>query len=295
MLVAPLVSTCLLGGCARPRRRPAPAPLHALVGPPYQSGGVWRYPRARYDADETGLAIVAGQHGRFAADGAAWDAGVAMGGHPTLQLPCIVRVTNLESGLQIVMRLDDRGPEPPSRLLALTPRAAVLLGPGSEPGVLRVRVQVEDGSSRQLTARLGDPDAPALAVAAAPVGDVRSEALAPPPGVPGRPALAAAPPTSGVAVPDAPAAGPLPESVLRVPVRPTALWIDAGGLGQPRYAELLSGRLAGLGAVVVRDQAGPPELAWRVRIGPLAGVAAADAMLDRALRAGVVDARIIVQ
>ncbi len=267
-----------------------------MLGAPYQADGIWRYPRASYDSDETGLAVVATGHGPYATDGVAWDPTALMGAHPTLQLPCVVEVTNLETGLRLSLRLDDRGPPEPSRLLAVTPRAAALLGPGSEPGVLRVRVRVEEGPSRRLTERLGDPDAPPLPLSAAPAGAVRSEALAPPPGVVGRPPPPEqARPAPRVAVDEPAVPARLPEVVTRVPVAATELWIDAGGVGQRRYAELLRARLGGLGAVVTRDPRAAPEVAWRVRIGPLASVATADATLDRVLRAGVVDARIIVE
>ena len=256
---------------------------------------MWRYPRAEYAADQTGLAVVATTHPAYATDGAAWDAAALMGSHPTLQLPSVARVTHLETGRQILVRLDDRGPEAPGRLLAITPRAAQLLGTGSDPTVLRVRLQVEEGASRQLTAELGDPEAPVLSLAAAPSAAVQTETLAPPAGVTSGPSRADRPVPAAM-VP-APSAAPLrlPETVTQVAARPTQLWIDAGGLGQPHAAETLRSRLGSLGARVVREPRARPEEMWRVRTGPWPDVAAADAALDRALRAGVVDPRIVVQ
>ncbi len=286
-----------VGACSRVRRRKPPGPpasAHAVIGSPYQAGGVWRYPRASYDYDETGLAVVTTSHGPLATDGAAWDDAALMGAHPTLQLPSVVRVTNLETGRQILLRLDDRGPIPPSRLLAITSRAAILLGGGTEAGVLRVRVQIDEGPSRQLTAQLGDLDAPPLTVVAAPSEGVTTETL-PPPGASRGPSAITARPVS-VATPVAGAAVPtrMAETILQLPVGATALWIDAGGVGQIRYAEMLRARLAGLGAIIVFDARARPETAYRVRIGPWPTVAAADTTLDRVLRAGVVDARIVV-
>lgn len=289
-----------LGGCAllRRRRKPvAPVPeIHAVLGPPYQAGGIWRYPRASYDYDQTGLAVVAQAHPPYATDGAPWDAEALLGAHPTLQLPAVARVTNLETGRQILLRLDDRGPASPARLLAVTPRAALLLGPGTLAGVLRVRVQVEEAPSRQLTAQFGDPDAPALAVTAAPAEAVRAEALSPPAGAHGQAgfsprATEAGSVTSGAAVVPL----RLPEAIVQLPIRPTQLWIDAGGLSRPRAAEILRDRLRQMGAIVVFDPRSRPEEAYRVRIGPLPDVATADDTLDRALRSGVVGARIILQ
>ena len=50
------------------------------------------------------------------------------GAHKTLPLPCVVRVTNLENGKSIKVRLNDRGPFIAGRHLDLTPRAAKKLG-----------------------------------------------------------------------------------------------------------------------------------------------------------------------
>ncbi len=50
------------------------------------------------------------------------------GAHKTLPLPCIVRVTNLENGKSIKVRINDRGPFIEGRHLDLTPRAAKKLG-----------------------------------------------------------------------------------------------------------------------------------------------------------------------
>jgi rare lipoprotein A len=50
------------------------------------------------------------------------------GAHKTLPLPCIVKVTNLENGKTLKIRLNDRGPFIEGRHLDLTPRAARKLG-----------------------------------------------------------------------------------------------------------------------------------------------------------------------
>jgi rare lipoprotein A len=50
------------------------------------------------------------------------------GAHKTLPLPCLVKVTNLENGKSIKVRINDRGPFIPNRHLDVTPRAAKKLG-----------------------------------------------------------------------------------------------------------------------------------------------------------------------
>ena len=48
------------------------------------------------------------------------------GAHKTLPLPCVVKVTNLENGKSVKMRLNDRGPFIAGRIIDVTPRAAKL-------------------------------------------------------------------------------------------------------------------------------------------------------------------------
>lgn len=63
------------------------------------------------------------------------------GAHKTLPIPCRVRVTNLENGKSLKMRLNDRGPFIPGRIIDVTPRAAAKLG-FKEQGLARARVEV---------------------------------------------------------------------------------------------------------------------------------------------------------
>lgn len=296
-----LLMPAALANCVLFRhRKPAPAPapqVHFVVGAPYQAGGVWRYPRAQFEYEETGLASELGNHPPPMTDGAPYDPDALTGAHPTLQLPSVVRVTNLETGLSVLVRLDDRGPEMPSRAAALSPRAWILLGSGSEAGVRRVRIEVAGPESLALENALA-ADRERLAISAAPAASVTEEALPPPPGVAGEaggagtPVARAAAAAPGPAMPQVPLR--LPERVVQFPVRPTALYVDLGGFSTPRYARVLAARVADLGARVVQLPSAPRDQAFRVRVGPLATAAEADAALDRTLGAGVSGARIVV-
>jgi len=68
----------------------------------------------------------------------AWDVSAA---HKTLPLPCVVKVTNLSNGKSLKMRVNDRGPFIPQRIIDVTPRAAGKLG-FKKQGLTRVRVEV---------------------------------------------------------------------------------------------------------------------------------------------------------
>ncbi len=63
------------------------------------------------------------------------------GAHKTLPLPCLVKVTNLENGKTLKVRINDRGPFIPNRHLDVTPRAAKKLGFHGD-GLTRTRIEV---------------------------------------------------------------------------------------------------------------------------------------------------------
>jgi rare lipoprotein A len=74
-----------------------------------------------------------------------------IGAHKTLPLPCLVRVTNLKNGKSVKVRINDRGPFIPNRLLDVSPRAAKKLG-FYGAGLTTVKVEVlsvGDGSFRR--------------------------------------------------------------------------------------------------------------------------------------------------
>jgi rare lipoprotein A len=63
------------------------------------------------------------------------------GAHKTLPLPCRVKVTNLDNGRSVRLRLNDRGPFIAGRIIDVTPRAAKRLGFRSQ-GLTEVEVEV---------------------------------------------------------------------------------------------------------------------------------------------------------
>lgn len=299
-----------LAGCGLKGSKETPPTVsgpRVVIGQPYQVDGQWRYPRQSFDYNETGLAVAMDRPSGLTANGEAADAAAMAAAHPTLQLPCIVRVTNLDTGLQLVLRVNDRGLRPRGRLIALTPRAYQLLGGGSP--AMRVRVQVMEPESRRLLLQLQNADAPVAAanaddpppvkVAAVPRGTVMAESLPPPPGLRsggGRAAQCAPAPRSATVTPGAdPIPLRLPEQLSRVSPHPGPLYVLVGEFGGLQYAELMRARLAQLGAQTSTSYDAPRDRAYRVRIGPLPSVATADAVLDRALRAGVADARIVAE
>lgn len=256
-------------------------------------GGTWFYPREDFTADLTGLAAVLPDRSGPTADGETGDAGPMTAAMQTLQLPAIVRVTNLENGKAVLVRVNDRGPSSPGRLIGLSRRSAGLLG---IDGVARVRVQVQEAPSLALRDQLNG--GVRLAVAAAPRGSVTAEALAPPSGVGqstrGRSAAGATVATAAVEPDRGTVPERLPEVVSQGAPAPGQLVMRAGSFGQMQYARQVVAKLGGADARVDRVRDGRAER-YQVVAGPFSSVAAADSALDRAMSAGVSDARIVVE
>lgn len=132
-----------LAGCGSTRPHTGAAPAsHFKVGEPYQVDGRWYYPRFENAYDATGIAswYGASYDGHRTANGEIYDVEALTAAHPTLQLPSLVRVTNLENGRSLVLRVNDRGPFLKDRVIDLSQAAARELGFENQ-GLARVHVQ----------------------------------------------------------------------------------------------------------------------------------------------------------
>jgi rare lipoprotein A len=138
-----VAAAMLLTACvSAPRLSPLPSTPVPGTMKPYQVAGHWYYPAEQPHYNEVGLASWYGDgYGcRLTADGEALDPHALAGAHKTLPLPSIVEVTNLETGKKIRVRVNDRGPFVPGRIIDLTHAAAEKLGVYGQ-GVARVRVK----------------------------------------------------------------------------------------------------------------------------------------------------------
>lgn len=121
------------------------------VGNPYTVAGVRYHPREDFNMVETGIASWYGPnfHGKRTANGETYDQNALTAAHRTLQMPSLVRVTNLENGKSVVVRINDRGPFKRGRVIDVSKRAATLLGFVNK-GTAKVRVEVLEKESRQI-------------------------------------------------------------------------------------------------------------------------------------------------
>ena len=267
------------------------------VGNPYQTDGIWYYPREQPDYDETGIASWYGAqfHGKRTSNGEIFDSNALTAAHRTLPMPVNVRVTNLENGRSLVVRVNDRGPFARGRIIDVSKHAAELLG-FYGTGTAKVRVTyVSRAPLPNGTIPSDTPTAIAAALPAAPTGQVEMAALTPVPGV----IVVPAPP---------PAASPaqLPPASPEIVVQPTGqvtqvpvpavthIYVQAGAFSIRSNAERLKDRLASAGNLFISSIDRKGQRLYRVRIGPFDDVSAADAALSRVLGLGSNDAKIIV-
>ena len=273
------------------------------IGKPYQVAGVWYYPREDFDYDESGIASWYGPnfHGKLTANGETFDQNTITAAHKTLPLPTIVRVTNLDNGRALVVRINDRGPFVNGRIIDLSRKSAQLLGI-EEKGTARVRVQVMGDESRALAMRLkGDNPGREAPIAAAPRESVASESLAPPPGTKAAPPRAIQQISKPAGITndqrmDAAAAAAESQigQVTQGKVYATNIFVQAGTFSKPDNARRLQMTLSNLGPVSVQQVNTKGQMLFRVRIGPMASAEDADRVLDRVIAAGQQDARVVV-
>jgi rare lipoprotein A len=202
--------------------------------------------------------------------------------HKTLPLPAYVRVTNLQNGRSVVVRVNDRGPFVANRIIDLSYTAAAKLD------------MLRNGTA-MVEIRTIDLSAPPIVTAAAPIPAPRSDAngvtsaaATPAPGTPA--SLAAAPPV--------PATAPVSAAVTVPAVAPpAALFIQAGAFADPANAEHLAARLrgGGYGKIFVRDDKIAGRRMYRVRIGPVPDVAEFDRVIAALERAGIGDAHLALE
>jgi rare lipoprotein A len=260
------------------------------IGEPYEQNGVWYQPHVQPDYDETGVASWYGPgfHGQRTANGEIFDESGLTAAHPTLPMPVNVRVTNLDNGRSLVLRVNDRGPFARGRIIDVSARAARLLGFYGK-GTANVRVTC-----------LARADAPGPApaetapeiAAAAPAAEVETAALDPVAAAPAAEQIPQSPPADSQptsAVSDSQSAA-IAASVAAV----THIYVQAGAFVARENAERMKSRLSALGNSSISSIDRNGQLLYRVRIGPFDDVGAADAALAQLSGLGSSDAKLVV-
>ncbi|HET8703913.1 septal ring lytic transglycosylase RlpA family protein [Castellaniella sp.] len=190
-------------------------------------------------------------HGEKTANGETYDMYAMTAAHPTLPIPSYARVTRVGTGRSVIVRINDRGPFHPGRIIDLSYVAAAklgLIGPGSGRVVVQAITNADIRAGRY-------PAAPLVASA---------------------PATPAAPPpdtaqTQPVGLPASPAALPTPQpaSPAAGARQPGGIYLQFGAFSSAQNAQALATRVnieaADLaGSATVTHQ--PPL--YKVRMGP---------------------------
>lgn len=299
------------------------------VGAPYTINGITYSPEEDFGYDETGIASWYGPgfHARATANGEEFDQDQLTAAHKTLPMPCFVRVTNLDNGRKIVVRVNDRGPYAEGRIIDLSRASATALG-FKNIGLARVRVEVmtdetrrmadfmksEQGNNRAYASRKPSrvqQTQQAMAAEAgvivptAPPPAIAQESLTPVQAAPVRNEKIrnAKIQTASISRPDHVAAVSAP-----VPAVPDVsvtegladsdpgqkIFIQAGAFSNQANALRLKQRLDQLGQVdIVPTQTANGSM-YRVRVGPMQDEQAARSALEAAHAAGVNDARMVM-
>ena len=266
------------------------------VGDPYQIDNVWYYPHEQPDYDETGIASWYGPdfYGKYTANGELYDGNQLTAAHRTLPMPVNVRVTNLENGKSLIVRVNDRGPYARGRIIDLSRRAAELLDV-IKNGTARVRVTYI-GRADINGAPPPDQTPPEIANAlpAVPAPPVNEQALNIVPGVRVAPPikeeeLPAPVPSAPLVAPDTEPTGQVEK--VSVPAT-THLYVQVGAFSKLDNAQRLARSIGGDMRISALQRGG--QTLYRVRTGPLNSVQDADAALARITGIGSGEAQIVV-
>lgn len=126
LLLSALISTAVISACT-PTTNP-----HFKVGKPYTIDGKQYVPNIAPRYAEIGIASWYGNGDGFnnelTANGELFNKDELSAAHKTLPLPSVVKVTNLENGRTIKLRVNDRGPFVKGRIIDVSELAAEKLG-----------------------------------------------------------------------------------------------------------------------------------------------------------------------
>ena len=231
------------------------------VGNPYQIMGKWYYPKEDYHYSEIGTASWYGDdfHAKRTANGEKYDMNTLTAAHRTLPLPSIVRVTNLENGRSLVLRVNDRGPYAKERIIDISKRGAQLLGYQTK-GTAKVKVEIMADESKALKAALLSQNAETEKY----IAKIKA------------------------ADSEAPVQNKSSSSTDKY-------YIQAGSFSQRDLALNFEKKLKKFGQTQIAEASVNGTLYYRVRLGPLASEDVAQEKLLNIQSAGFHDARIVTQ
>jgi len=251
-----------------PHNGPLKASPYTVLGKSYYPISDARSYRATGTASWYGTKF----HGQATANGESYDLYGMTAAHKTLPLPSYVKVTNLENGKSVILRVNDRGPFYSDRIIDLSFAAAKKLG-YAEVGTARVKVEGID--PQQWWAQQGRPVPLVLANNAGNPGSGKLLALPAPTEVRtvAQPLAASFETYTPPPAQHAAAVLPVELSAKKNASAPVAgLYLQVGAFANPDAAELLKAKLNGLvgtAPVFISSVVHNQQVLHRVRLGPI--------------------------
>jgi rare lipoprotein A len=214
-------------------------------------------------------------NGQKTASGEPYDMYKMTAAHPTLPLPSYARVTNLKTGAQVIVRINDRGPFHSNRIIDLSYTAAMKLGYlGSGSSELEVERILPDEIARMAAARQAGQTSGAVASEVTTVAQPEATALPPAiqqPVAAQNAGMAASASTSTSASASASPSSPSGPSTLS-----SGFYLQFGAYSQESNAQLArTGLMQSLSGVVASMDAVSVNGLFRLYAGPYASRSAA--------------------
>ncbi|HSC46759.1 MAG TPA: septal ring lytic transglycosylase RlpA family protein [Gammaproteobacteria bacterium] len=202
-------------------------------------------------------------HGGRTSDGETYDMYAMTAANKVLPIPCYVRVTNLQNGKSVIVKVNDRGPFVDNRLIDLSYAAASriqMLGTGTA----LVDIEAVGPGATEPPATVG-----------APGGETHP--------LPTTATFAAA--AIGTGAVTSPVVNASPQ-----------IFVQVGAFADRNNADALDRKLsaAGIGPVLVLSVADGARILYKVRVGPEPDVNAVDALTARLDALGLTDLQVVI-
>ena len=275
-------------------KQDGPTP-HYKIGNPYEIFGIWYYPERDLNYDETGIAswYGAADAGKPTANGEIFDHQLISAAHKTLPLPSVVRITNLENGRSIAVRVNDRGPFVAGRIIDLSEEGARVLG-FRDQGIARVRVQLLAEESLRLEreakngnfpmlSELEQPELPKTQAAKVPESVLTLDN--------GQTLGGGSDALSAIEIINNSRSANLLEST----ATPTEIWIQVGAFRNKSNAETVLLRVLDITKGEISSFDNGIDILHRVRLGPISSVEDADNVLLSVINRGYQGSKIILE
>jgi rare lipoprotein A len=282
-----IAAAAVLGACATTETREEPAPTAPRAITPQSptvdsQTNVTELPRSKYgnppfyevfgvrytilpgstDYRQKGVASWYGKkfHGRRTSSGETYDMYKMTAAHTVLPIPTNARVTNLDNGKSVIVRINDRGPFAKDRIIDLSYAAAVELD------------MIRNGTARVEVVALTESVVSAVPPATQTLADSAQQ--------------------SSTASKDSSAATSAPASQEQA-----TMYLQVGAFGRLANAQQLIDRLTESGIQNARLHVTPGEspVLYRVRIGPMYSIEDYDRMVQRVSMMQIKDTQLIIE